>query len=144
MISLAAAVILGIVEGLTEFLPVSSTGHLILAGDTCSISRGPRPATFEIVIQMGAILSVVVIYRERFRGLLRTDPARRFSGWRGLLLLAATSAPAALLAGVLIHHQIKTHLFTPLAVAGAWRWAPWPSWPSKPGRPRRASRASTT
>lgn len=117
MISLAAAVILGLVEGLTEFLPVSSTGHLILAGYLLDF-KGPKAATFEIVIQMGAILSVVVIYWPRFLGLLRTDPARRFSGWRGLLLLAATSAPAALL-GLLVHRLIKTHLFTPLTVAAA-------------------------
>lgn len=117
MISLAAAIILGIVEGLTEFLPVSSTGHLILAGYLLDF-RGPKAATFEIAIQMGAILSVVIIYWPRFAGLLRPDPERRLSGGRGLALLAATSAPAAVL-GLLTHRFIKAQLFTPAAVAGA-------------------------
>jgi len=106
---------MGLVEGLTEFLPVSSTGHLILAGHQLDFT-GPKADTFEIAIQLGAILAVVVLYRERFFGLLRTNPARPFSGARGIWLLLLTSAPA-LGIGFLAHHAIKTHLFGPRTVA---------------------------
>lgn len=111
------ALIMGIVEGLTEFLPVSSTGHLILAGGLMHFN-GPKAETFDIAIQLGAILAVVVLYRERFTGLLRTDPARPFSGPRGVWLLFLTSLPA-LVIGFLTHHAIKAHLFGPRTVAAA-------------------------
>jgi len=109
------ALLMGLVEGLTEFLPVSSTGHLILAGNLMDFT-GPKAQTFEIAIQLGAILSVVVLYRERFLGLLRTSPARTFSGLRGMLLLFLTSLPA-LGIGFLAHHAIREHLFGPRTVA---------------------------
>lgn len=109
------AVIMGLVEGLTEFLPVSSTGHLILAGHLLHFT-GPKADTFEIAIQLGAILAVVALYRERFFGLLRTDPDKPFSGPRGVLLLFLTSLPA-LAVGFLAHKTIKTHLFGPRTVA---------------------------
>lgn len=111
------AVLMGIVEGLTEFLPVSSTGHLILVGDLLQFT-GPKAETFDIAIQLGAILSVVVLYRERFVGLLKTDPAKSFSGRRGVWLLFLTSLPA-LVIGYLTHHAIKEHLFGPRTVAMA-------------------------
>ena len=103
------ALILGVVEGVTEFLPVSSTGHLIVAGRLLGVS-GPKAATFEIFIQLGAILAIVVIEWRRFTGLLRFDPARPFSGPRGLLLLAVTTTPA-LVTGFLLHPVIKERLF---------------------------------
>ena len=109
------ALILGLVEGVTEFLPVSSTGHLILVGEALSIT-GRNIAAFDIIIQLGAILAVVVLYRDRFTGLLRTDPDRAFSGPRGLWLLFLTTLPASLL-GLALHGVIKTHLFTPFTVA---------------------------
>ncbi len=109
------ALLMGLVEGLTEFLPVSSTGHLILAGHLFGFT-GPRAESFEIAIQLGAILSVVVLYRERFTGLLKADPARNFSGARGVLLLFLTSLPALIL-GFLAHRAIKEHLFGPRTVA---------------------------
>lgn len=109
------AVLMGLVEGLTEFLPVSSTGHLILAGHLFGFT-GLKAETFEIAIQLGAILSVVVLYRERFVGLLKSDPARLFSGRRGVVLLFLTSLPALVL-GFFAHQAIKAHLFGPRTVA---------------------------
>ncbi|OIO04684.1 MAG: undecaprenyl-diphosphatase [Desulfovibrionaceae bacterium CG1_02_65_16] len=111
------ALIMGIVEGLTEFLPVSSTGHLILVGDLLRFT-GPKAETFDIAIQLGAILAVMVLYRERFTGLLRAEPSRAFSGARGVWLLFLTSLPA-LVIGFLTHHAIKEHLFGPRTVAAA-------------------------
>ena len=73
MDNLFTAVILSIVEGLTEFLPVSSSGHLILVGDLLNF-MGEKAATFEVVIQLGAIMAVVVLYWKRFWGLVRPQP----------------------------------------------------------------------
>lgn len=111
------AVILSIIEGLTEFLPVSSTGHLIIAGELLDYV-GEKASTFEVVIQLGAILAVVVLYWERFWGLLRPRPYTRFSGMRGVLLLLLTSLPACLL-GLVSHSWIKHYLFNPTTVTGA-------------------------
>lgn len=117
----ATAIILGIVEGLTEFIPVSSTGHLIVVGDLLGFT-GEKAFTFEIAIQMGAILSVVVLYWKRFLGLIPGGPARRHTdslrGWPGLFRIGLATAPA-LLFGYLFHSLIKDHLFTPTAVAVA-------------------------
>lgn len=109
------AIILGVVEGLTEFLPVSSTGHLIITGHLLGFT-GPKAETFEIVIQLGAILAVVVLYWERFLGLLRTVPGQKFSGFYGLWLLFLTSLPASVV-GLLTHSYIKQYLFSPMTVA---------------------------
>jgi undecaprenyl-diphosphatase len=112
-----SAALLGLVEGLTEYLPVSSTGHLILAGHFLGI-RGEGSKSFEIVIQLGAILAVLVHYRkllaDRVAGLARgqTDAVRLFGA------LAIAFAPAAVV-GVLLHRTIKERLFGPLPVAGA-------------------------
>ena len=113
MDSWLTAVILSIVEGLTEFLPVSSSGHLILAGDLLGFS-GEKAATFQVVIQLGAIMAVVVLYWGRFWSLLKPTPGAAFSGLRGIGLLLLTSLPACVL-GLLLHSAIK-HLFTPLSV----------------------------
>jgi undecaprenyl-diphosphatase len=111
---LLQALILGIVEGLTEFLPVSSTGHLILAGDLLQFND-ERGKLFEIVIQSGAILAVVWEYRQRFArvlGGLPGDPvARRF-----VMNLAIAFVPLAVL-GLLFGKAIKAHLFQPVPVA---------------------------
>lgn len=117
MDSLLTALIQGLVEGLTEFLPVSSTGHLILSGELLDFT-GAKAATFDVGIQLGAILAVVVIYRERFLGLVRPDPARAFSGLRGLWLLFVTTLPGGL-AGLALHGPIKEYLFGPQTVAWA-------------------------
>lgn len=108
------ALILGVVEGLTEFLPVSSTGHLIIAGNLLDFT-GDRAATFEVFIQLGAILAVVWLYRDRFFKLLELRKTKGFEGVRGIKLLALTTLPA-LVAGFLLHDFIKNHLFQPETV----------------------------
>ncbi len=113
------AIILSIVEGLTEFLPVSSTGHLILAGEMLNYT-GEKAATFQVIIQLGAIMAVVVLYWPRFWGLLFPQKdahgvAPRFSGLRGIGLLMLTCIPACVM-GLLLHSYIKAYLFTPTTV----------------------------
>lgn len=111
---LLQALILGVVEGLTEFLPISSTGHLILAADLLGF-RGERAKVFEIVIQTGAMLAIVVEYRVRFgralAGVFTDRGAQRF--W---LHLAIAFMPAALL-GLAFGGIIKAHLFNAVPVA---------------------------
>ena len=108
------AFILGIVEGLTEFLPISSTGHLILAGDLLGFNDA-KGKIFEIVIQTGAMLAVVWEYRVRFSrvlsGLLVDRGAQRFA-----LNVAVAFVPAAVL-GLLFGSAIKANLFRPVPVA---------------------------
>jgi undecaprenyl-diphosphatase len=113
--TLLAAILLGVIEGLTEFIPVSSTGHLILAGHLLGW-QGARAATFEIFIQLGAILAVVLLYKDRFLGLLPREPSQGLRGYHGLLLLALTTLPA-LVIGAATHGYIKRHLFNPTTVA---------------------------
>jgi undecaprenyl-diphosphatase len=115
MDSLLKAFALSMVQGLTEFLPVSSSGHLIIAGELMGLA-GQKIATFNVVIQLGSILSVALVYRKRFLGLLRPDPRLRFSGPRGIGLLMLTSFPACLV-GFIAHSEIKERLFTPSTVA---------------------------
>jgi undecaprenyl-diphosphatase len=107
--------LLGLVEGLTEFIPVSSTGHLIVAGRLLGFD-GVNAATFQIFIQLGAILAVVVHQRRRFLGLVRPQGKGGFAGARGILLLSVTTIPA-LLAGYLLHDIIKERLFGPGTVS---------------------------
>lgn len=111
---LLQALILGIVEGLTEFLPVSSTGHLILAGDLLDFND-ERGKLFEIVIQSGAILAVVWEYRERFVRTLAGFP-RDLVARRLVVNLAIAFLPLAIL-GLLFGKAIKAHLFQPVPVA---------------------------
>ncbi len=114
------AIILGIVLGLTEYLPVSSAGHVIVVGSLLDFT-GPKATCFQVFMQIGAIAAVVVLYWERFIHLIpfgRHAEGRRFSGWRGLSLLALTTLPAVIV-GAALHHYIKTYLFGPLPVAGA-------------------------
>ena len=111
------AAFLGAVEGLTEFLPVSSTGHLILAGHAMGLT-GDAMNAFEIVIQAGALLAVIWLYRGRvgdlFAGVFRPHPRGRAL----LLNLIVAFLPAALV-GLLTHTWIKAHLFGPRPVAVA-------------------------
>jgi undecaprenyl-diphosphatase len=111
---LLKALVLGIVEGLTEFLPISSTGHLILAGSLLDF-ESEKAKVFEIVIQTGAVLAVVWEYRARFARVLAGlghDPlARRFATNIFIAFL-----PAAVL-GLLLAKHIKALLFRPIPVA---------------------------
>ena len=110
-----AAVILGIVEGVTEFLPVSSTGHLILVGHLLGFT-GEKADSFDVIIQLGAILAVVCLYWQRFWWLISPKPLHSFSGLRGLWMLFLTSLPAGLI-GLAARKSIKAHLFGPTSVA---------------------------
>src|SRR3989344_3261895 len=100
------ALLLGIVEGITEFLPISSTGHLILVGNAVGFT-GERAASFEVFIQLGAILAVVWLYFDRLKGLSKWQQTDGFHGRNGLRLLALTTVPA-LVAGSLFHGYIKS------------------------------------
>ncbi|MDB5813059.1 MAG: undecaprenyl-diphosphate phosphatase [Rhodocyclales bacterium] len=113
---LLKAAILGIVEGLTEFLPVSSTGHLILAGSLLDFNDD-RGKLFEIVIQAGAILAVVWEYRERI-GKVLAGAASDANAQRLILNLVIAFIPAAVL-GFLFSKAIKAHLFNAPVVATA-------------------------
>ncbi len=113
---LLRALILGIVEGITEFIPVSSTGHLILVGHWLGF-EGERAKVFEIVIQLGAILAVVWLYRDMFRRLAVAWPRDR-SARRLLANLVIAFLPAGVV-GFLAHRWITAHLFNPTTVAVA-------------------------
>lgn len=108
------ALLLGLVEGLTEFLPISSTGHLIILADLLGFT-GEKAKTFEIVIQLGAILAICWHYRVRIMGVARGLPSDTKA--QGLVLnLIIAFFPAALL-GLAFHGIIKEHLFEPFFVA---------------------------
>jgi len=116
---LIQAVVLGLVEGLTEFIPVSSTGHLILAEHALDFPKlvGKEVADcFTIFIQVGAIAAVVVAYPHRFAGLIDFRRTEGFSGLRGLWLLFLTTLPAGIFA-LAARGAIKAYLFTPVTVA---------------------------
>jgi undecaprenyl-diphosphatase len=108
------AIILGIVEGLTEFVPVSSTGHLIIVGNLLGFT-GETADCFEVVIQLGAILAVVFLYWGRFKGLLDFKKKTGFYGLRGWFLLFLTCLPAGIM-GVLVYKPMKAYLFHPIPV----------------------------
>ncbi len=113
---LAKAAVMGIVEGLTEFLPISSTGHLILAGALLGMDDA-KGKVFDIAIQTGAILAVIIVYWQKIRETLvqlpQQEQARRFA-----LNVLIAFVPAVIL-GLLLGKVIKEHLFTPVVVASA-------------------------
>jgi len=119
------AVILGIVEGITEYLPISSTGHLILFGDLLEF-QGEKAKTFDVVIQLGAILSVVWLYWPRFMSLLEgfgasiKNPSSALQpglkGAAGIFKLGLVTGPA-LVIGAAFGSRIKEHLFNTTSVA---------------------------
>ena len=108
------AALLGLIEGLTEFIPVSSTGHLLLAGYFLGFESAGK--TFEVVIQLGAVLAILSIYAGKLIGVLRdapSDPAAR----RFIASVLIAFAPAVVI-GVLAHDFIKDVLFeTPMLIA---------------------------
>ena len=114
LITYLQAALLGLVEGLTEFIPVSSTGHLILLVDLLGF-QGPEGKVFEIVIQLGAVLAVVVLYAQTLLGVLLRAPsdpgARRF-----IVAILLAFLPAAVV-GALLHGFIKSVLFSPWVVS---------------------------
>ncbi|MCV4231398.1 undecaprenyl-diphosphate phosphatase [Virgibacillus sp. LDC1] len=116
MTDVVKAIILGIIEGLTEFLPVSSTGHLILAGNLLSF-EGDAAITFKIVIQLGAVLAVLILYWKRYleigANLIRMD----FSQSKGLNVIHMILAMLpALILYLLFNDTIKSQLFGPTPV----------------------------
>lgn len=116
LLSLFQAALLGIVEGLTEFIPVSSTGHLILLVDLLGF-KAPPGKVFEIVIQLGAILAVCWYYRKKLLHLLFSLPKNKESQhFANAIILAFL--PAMLL-GVFFHEFIKSVLFSPYVVSVA-------------------------
>ena len=115
-ILLVKAAILGIVEGLTEFLPVSSTGHLIIAGDLLDFND-QRAKVFQIAIQLAAILAVVWEYRVKIAEVLLGLPSQPGSRRFALNVIIAF-LPSAVL-GLMLAGYIKTYLFNPITVATA-------------------------
>ncbi|MES2182317.1 MAG: undecaprenyl-diphosphate phosphatase [Pseudomonadota bacterium] len=114
IIILLKAFILGIVEGATEFLPISSTGHLIIAGDLLNFNDD-KGKIFEIVIQLGAILAVCFEFRKRLMDTL-THMTTQKSSQKLILNLFIAFLPAAII-GLALHNQIKQYLFSPITVA---------------------------
>jgi undecaprenyl-diphosphatase len=108
------ALILGVVEGATEFLPISSTGHLIIVSDLLNFDNSSHEV-FEIVIQLGAIVAVVIEYRKKLTatllGVTHEKSAQDF-----LINLVIAFIPAAIL-GLMFHNQIKLYLFNPVTVS---------------------------
>lgn len=127
----AQAAILGIVEGITEYLPVSSTGHLLLAERIMGIGKADGATepeqqrskdaadAYAICIQAGAIIAVLGLYFRRVKQMCFGVLGKDSEGLRMLINLAAGFAPAAIL-GFILHRVIKTHLFGPWPIVVAW------------------------
>ncbi|PHI29267.1 undecaprenyl-diphosphate phosphatase [Budvicia aquatica] len=113
--ALLIACILGIVEGLTEFLPVSSTGHMIIVGELLGFT-GDKASTFEVVIQLGSILAVVVVFWRRLFGLIGIHfgqvPHEGKGNTRLTLGHILLGMLPAVIAGFALHDDIKEHLFS--------------------------------
>ncbi len=134
LLSIPHAILLGIVEGITEFLPISSTGHLLVVGDLINFGTGSSQTaadTYSVAIQFGAILAVLVLYRNRIFSMLRGITGADLEGRSTLLALITAFLPAAIL-GVVAGDAMKSALFGPVPVTIAWavggvlllRWVP--------------------
>ncbi|MCQ6280601.1 undecaprenyl-diphosphate phosphatase [Bacillus sp. EB600] len=108
------AFILGIVEGLTEYLPVSSTGHLILVGSLLGFT-GPKASTFEVIIQLGSMLAILVLYFKRFLSLLNFSTIGKPVKKLDIVHIILGVIPAAVV-GLILHDFIKSQLFSPKVV----------------------------
>src|SRR3954468_1595995 len=115
--SLLTIILLGIVEGVTEFLPVSSTGHLILAGALLGYDSA-QWAVFNVVIQLGAILAVVVLYWRTFWAVLMGLVRRDAASWRFLRNILVAFVPAGVI-GLALHKKIEALLGNAEVVAVA-------------------------
>jgi undecaprenyl-diphosphatase len=118
MSDIIKAIILGIVEGITEFLPVSSTGHLILVNQFIAFDE-QFTKMFDIVIQLGAILSVVVYFRKRLFAFAKVNGSYFQSQTANLWKKSLVGVLPALVIGAMFGKQIQSSLFNPLTVAGA-------------------------
>lgn len=116
LILIFKAIILGIVEGITEFLPISSTGHMVIVGKFINFT-GDFAVLFEIVIQLGAILAIVYLFRDKIFGSLKKLKPKEegFNLWTKLILAFIPSA----IVGLLFHDIIEKHLLVPVSVAGS-------------------------
>jgi undecaprenyl-diphosphatase len=134
LLSVPQAILLGIIEGITEFLPISSTGHLLVVGDLINFGTGTSKTagdTYSVAIQFGAILAVLVLYRSRMLSMMRGIVGTDADGRSTLFALVSAFIPAAVL-GVVAGDAIKNALFGPVPVTVAWavggiwlvRWAP--------------------
>ena len=134
LLSIPQAVLLGIIEGITEFLPISSTGHLLIVGDLINFGTGASQTagdTYSVAIQFGAILAVLVLYRARVFSMLRGITGADAEGRATLVSLITAFVPAAVL-GVVAGDAMKSALFGPVPVTIAWaiggilllRWVP--------------------
>jgi undecaprenyl-diphosphatase len=112
------SLILGVVEGLTEFLPISSTGHLILSSDLMGLTGTPGIESFEIGIQSGAILAVIALYRKKIRGLVQGLLRADSRAWQEAAQVILAFLPLAVL-GVLFGKNIKQYLFGPWPVVSS-------------------------
>lgn len=117
------AVLLGVIEGVTEYLPISSTGHLLMANRAMDIGQTDATKeaadTYSVAIQAGAILAVLVLFRRRFGMMIEGIAGRSAEGRNLLFVLVAAFIPAAVL-GVALEGPIKNRLFGPWPVVVAW------------------------
>lgn len=115
IVLLLKAALLGIIEGLTEFLPISSTGHLIIIGDMLDFND-EKGKVFEIAIQLAAVLAVMWAYRQKVTDVTTGLVRRESAAWRFTTNLMIAFMPAALL-GLIFHSAIKEYLWSPINVA---------------------------
>ncbi|MDD5359754.1 MAG: undecaprenyl-diphosphate phosphatase [Sulfurovaceae bacterium] len=115
LILILQATIMGIVEGLTEFLPISSTGHLILTGSLLGL-KGKFWESFDMAIQFGAIIAVIWEFREKISKIIMGMIKKDSASWRFAINVMVACLPAGLLA-LAFEHQIKSILFNPISVA---------------------------
>jgi undecaprenyl-diphosphatase len=123
VIDAADAIVLGLVEGLTEYLPISSTGHLLITARILDLpshgTAGDAVKSYEIAIQFGAIVAVLALYRHRIAGMVAGVRGRSADGRRLVLGVAIAFVPAAVV-GVVAEKVIKDELFGPWPVVVAW------------------------